>query len=193
MEAIAALMSRTIKTDVTQCSSAKVTIDPIRKDPLFAMAKLTSAGEDAAAIDPDWKIESLAVFECDRFGRELGCAVKRNGSGRRKFFADALRAHPFSEASRWVRLKRVAFHGHRNLRERFHRVNPASAEKNEPRSEPFCNLEQVNRRRQVIFDELPATSRSIDSGEHAGIRGGVDDPIYGRKRFQITCRSKVAV
>jgi hypothetical protein len=51
-------------------------VNPESEDSLVRLTELTSAGEDAAAVDPDREVESVAVFEREGLGGELGRTIE---------------------------------------------------------------------------------------------------------------------
>ena len=75
MQAVAHLMAAAVKADVFQRPAAQVRIEPERKDALIRFAKLPRARQHAAAVDPDGKIKSFAVFQRHGFARQFAGAV----------------------------------------------------------------------------------------------------------------------
>src|SRR5580704_8803667 len=76
MEQVANLFPGPVKPDEAERSAARVRMDPIRKDALIGSSELPRPGQHATAIDPYRKAESVAIFERQSFGRELGVAVE---------------------------------------------------------------------------------------------------------------------
>ena len=54
-------------------------VQPESEDALIGAPELTGTREDAAAVDPDGKLESGNVFEGELFGATFGCAVEGDG------------------------------------------------------------------------------------------------------------------
>ena len=54
-------------------------------------------------------------------------------------------------------------------------------------------FEQVDGAVEVVFDDLAAARFAVHAREHARVRGGVDEPIGGRQRFQVAGVAHVAV
>ena len=76
VKAIPRLMSRAIEADVFQQRAPQIGIDPERENSLVGAAELPGPSQDAAAIDPDWELERLAVLEREDFRGELRGAVE---------------------------------------------------------------------------------------------------------------------
>jgi len=78
MQAIADLRSAAIESDITERPLTQPRVDPIAEDSLIGPTKLTSAGQDSAAIDPNRKVKTCAVLESEAFRSELRAPVKRH-------------------------------------------------------------------------------------------------------------------
>ena len=77
--------------------------------------------------------------------------------------------------------------------ERRDAVDATRREEDEAGAVGLAELEHVDRAAQVVLDELAGTGLAIDASEDAGVGGGVDDPIDGRKRLEIARGAEVAV
>src|SRR5438067_8282968 len=76
MKTIAALVAGAVEPDIAEGLSPQVAVDPEGEDALLGVPELPGAGEHAAAIDPDWELERLAVLEREDFRGELRGAVE---------------------------------------------------------------------------------------------------------------------
>jgi len=76
MKAVARLEPGSIKADVFQRATPQISVDPESENSLVRPAELARACENPAAVDPDRKIERIAVFKRDTFGSKLGTSVK---------------------------------------------------------------------------------------------------------------------
>src|SRR5581483_140485 len=76
MKNVTGLLPGAVKADKTQRAAPRVRVNQIRKDPLIGGAELSRTRQDAAAIDPDGELEGIAVFQRQRFGRQLSASVQ---------------------------------------------------------------------------------------------------------------------
>ena len=49
----------------------------------------------------------------------------------------------------------------------------------------FAIFQSIGHAGEIVFEQLPARSRAIHSGQHAGIRGRFYDPVHLWKRFEV--------
>ena len=91
MEGIADLVALAGEADIFEWSFGAPAVEPEAEDSLFGVSELSSAGEDAATVDPDGEAEGVGIFEGECFGGKFGCAVEGDGGGGGKFFGDAAR------------------------------------------------------------------------------------------------------
>jgi len=56
-------------------------------------------------------------------------------------------------------------------------VHTAGGEQIEPRSVLFAIFEQVDGASEVVLDQLPAAGFAVHARQHAGVGGGVEDPV----------------
>src|SRR6266403_1186505 len=193
VNAIAALMSGAIESDIPQGPPAQPGINPERKDTLLGMAELSGAREHAATIDPDRKLKRLAVLLGDAFGGELGGAIKRYRRSCREILGDAVRANAVGQRHREIGLEGGVGDDDRNFRKRFDRIDPAGAEQSEPGAIALRHLEQIYRAVKIILDELAAARRAVYSREHTRISRRVDYPIDLRERFEVAGGTEISM
>ena len=195
MEAIADLVALAIEADVAEGSAAEVAIDPIRKNALVGSTELTGTGHDPAAIDENLETERLAVFQREHFAGEFCRTIERDRRLSGKFLADAeggetgnwrLETENFWRVGRFTNLNRKGS-------ERRDRVDPAGAEQNKGGSSGFAEFQQIDRAKEVVFDQLARAGFSVHSGEHAGIRGGINHGVDGRNRLKVAGGADVSV
>ncbi len=132
METIADLIATPAKADVFKRAAAEVGVEPIGEDALVGTAELAGAGEDAATVDPNRKIEGLAVFEGEGFAREFRRTVEGNGRCGREFFRDAggaraRRKDPLAGARSYAEAKGAGLRLDGKGGEGRDRVDPAGA------------------------------------------------------------------
>ena len=63
MEAVAYLVPFAIKADVLERFALLVAVEPVSKNPLIGFTELPRTGQHATTVDPDRKVERVAVFE----------------------------------------------------------------------------------------------------------------------------------
>src|SRR5690606_887169 len=68
----------------------------------------------------------------------------------------------------------------------------AGREKDESGLMPLAQLQDIDGSQQVMLKELATAGSSIDAGEHARVRRGIDDPINRRQRFEVTCVADIS-
>ena len=115
VKAIPRLMSRAIEADVFERRAPQTGIDPERENSLVGAAELPSPGQDAAAIDPDWELECLAVFQCHVFRCEFRASVKRNGWRAGKILGDPMRTCARRKQTGVVGFEGAVMYDHRNF------------------------------------------------------------------------------
>ena len=71
VEAVAHLVSRAPEADIFEGATAEPGVQPETEDALIGATELAGAREDAAAVDPDGKLESGTVFEGELFGAQF--------------------------------------------------------------------------------------------------------------------------
>src|SRR5262249_3555802 len=89
MQAIAHLISLTVKPNVIQRPVSEVRVDPIRENALIGPTKLPGARKHATSVYPDRKMESVPVLKRECFRGEFATPVQRKERRRREIFRDA--------------------------------------------------------------------------------------------------------
>src|SRR4029450_588961 len=81
MQAVAYLMSASVKTDVSQGLPSQIRVNPEGKNSLVRSPELTGACKHSTTIDPDRQAKGLTIFDGKQLRREFGRSVKREWRG----------------------------------------------------------------------------------------------------------------
>ena len=185
-------MARAAEADVFQGAFRAPRMDPKRKNALVDFSQLPGAGQHPAAVHKNRQIERLGIFTRQDLRRALRAAIQRERRFRRKILG-----HTFAAQTRRLRAgarrEPAALQTDRNCREPVDRVNPAGAQHQEPAPPLPRQLQQVGGADQIMLDELPAAGFAVHARQHAGIGGGIQDPVAGRERFQIARVANIPV
>ena len=192
MEEIADLRPTAAKPDVPERLPVAPGPNPIGDDPLIGLAKLPGAREHAATIDPHRKTEGIGVFQRDELRASLRDPVKRQRRNRRERFRDSpaaqawrLPARPRCGSKRPV----DCLDGKRGKRR--DRVDPARAQKNEPRAVPLAKLEDAERADEIVIHDPERRHHATDPGQHARLGGTVEHPVDAADSREIVLATDV--
>ena len=168
-------------------------MDPEREDALVRPAELPRPGEHPAPVHIHGQLEGGGVLERQHLRRELRCPVERQRRLGGELLGDPPRRQPRLLELTRSRNEGVAPDLHREPRQAPRRVHPAGAQHQQAALDALAELEQIDGAHQVVLDQLPAARLVPHAGQHARIRGRVDDPVHRRQRFQVTGIADVAV
>jgi hypothetical protein len=72
-------------------------------------------------------------------------------------------------------------------------VNARGAEHEEAGVSCSAKLEHVEGANEVVFEQLTAAGAAVESGEDAGVGGGVDEPVHVRQALEVAGLPDIAV
>ena len=193
VEAVAHLVSRAPEADIFEGATAEPGVQPETEDALIGATELAGACEDAAAVDPDGKLESGTVFEGELFGAQFGGAVEGDGGSGGEVFGKACGGDIWGESGVGIEGEGGVFHDHRQAGEWGDGVDAAGAEEGEARVMAFAVFEKLHRSEEIVFDDLTATGQAVHPGEDAGVGGGIDHPIGGWEGIDIAPGAEIGV
>ena len=190
MQAVADLESRAAEADVFQRTRSAPRVDPKRKNALVGFAKLSPAGKDSAAIDPDGEAVGVAVFEREPFGAELRAAVETDRWRCGELLSDSAARPARSGCGGW-QLEAGRSFFHRQACQRGNRIDAAGGEQREPGFPCFAEFQEIHGAVEILVHQITARG-TIHPSEHTGIRGAVDDPVTSREAFEQSSVAHIA-
>ena len=188
------MMALSTKTNIFERALSLPRMNPVAKDALISLPELSGTGEDAAAVDPYREIERHSIFQGQQFRAFLGGPIERYGRVGGEGFAYSVGGESGRRKVKGGKVwnERVVLNFDGEFGQRFDRIDPAGAKKDEARLVPAAIFEEMDGATEVVVEELLGTGLAVHPGKNAGIGGTVDNPIRRRKRGDVVLVSDVA-